>query len=108
LYPHKTELKADGYDLSFVKVAILDKDGNLCPRAKDMVKFNVTGPGYIDGVENGDSSCFEPVKNSNQRSAFNGLCQVVLRSVNGKYGRLTLAAEAEGLKAAKVTLTAGE
>lgn len=108
LYPHKTELNGDGYDLSFVKVAILDKDGNLCPRADNLVKFDVTGPGRIDGVENGDSSCFEPVKNSKQRSAFNGLCQVVLRSINGKKGRLVLRAEADGLKAAEVTVTVGE
>ena len=105
LYPHKTELKADGSDLSFVKVAILDKNGNLCPTADNLIRFDVSGPGCIDGVENGDPSCFEPVKNSNRRSAFNGLCQVVLRSDRNKNGKITLRAKAGGLKTAKLTIT---
>ncbi|MEX0324133.1 MAG: beta-galactosidase GalB [Puniceicoccaceae bacterium] len=105
LTPHKTELTADGYDLSFVKVAILDKDGNLCPRASNMVKFKVSGAGKIQAVENGDSNCFEPIQGK-QRSAFNGLCQVIVRTKKGESGPITVTATADGLTTAVAKLQA--
>ncbi|HPS11294.1 MAG TPA: glycoside hydrolase family 2 TIM barrel-domain containing protein, partial [Paludibacteraceae bacterium] len=50
LTPDRTVLNADGTDLSFVTVEILDKDGNLCPNADNPVKFNVEGNGFVAGV----------------------------------------------------------
>ena len=47
LSPDRSTITADGDDLSFVTVRIEDKDGNLCPLADNLVKFNVTGAGKI-------------------------------------------------------------
>ena len=66
--------------------------------AADNVRFTVTGPGATIGVGNGDPSCHEPDK-ADQRSAFNGLCQVLVRMSNTP-GRIVLQAEADGLKTA--------
>ena len=86
-----------------IKVAILDKDGILCPRASNMVNFSVSGAGKIQAVENGDSSCFEPI-HGKQRSAFNGLCQVVVRTKKGESGTITVTATSGGLAAATAKL----
>ncbi|GAI28845.1 unnamed protein product, partial [marine sediment metagenome] len=43
----RKEIAADGKDLSFITVRIEDKDGNFCPLANNLVKFNVTGEGVM-------------------------------------------------------------
>ena len=45
LIPDRTQIKADGKDLSFVTVRVVDKDGNLCPTADNEIKFKVKGKG---------------------------------------------------------------
>ena len=103
LVPHKKVIDRSGLDLSFVKVAIHDSKGRLCPRAGNMVKFSISGPGVIKCVENGDSSCFEPII-ATQRSAYNGLCLVVIKAEKNKTGTITLTASADGLKSDTVTI----
>ena len=43
----KTELKNDGTDLSFIRVAVVDSQGRVVPRSKNHLKFSVTGPAEI-------------------------------------------------------------
>jgi len=43
LVADRTEIAADGRDLSFVTARVLDADGNLCPHADDAVTFSVEG-----------------------------------------------------------------
>ena len=47
LIADKTNLKADGKDLSFVTVRILDKNGNLVPYADNLIEFSITGNGIL-------------------------------------------------------------
>lgn len=47
LTPDRATLHADGRDLSFVTVEILDKDGNLCPNAHNLVHFDIQGNAFI-------------------------------------------------------------
>lgn len=42
----RDKIMADGKDLSFVTVKIVDKDGNLCPTAANEITFKVKGKGY--------------------------------------------------------------
>ncbi len=103
LEPYQTELLADGEDVMPVFVSILDDKGRLMPIADNLVTFKVTGPGHIAGVGNGDPSSHEPDK-AEQRSAFNGLCMVLIQTEEGKAGEITLIAESKGLKPASVTM----
>ena len=89
----RSEIYADGSDLSFVTVEILDADGNLCPNANDLVKFDVKGAGFIAGVDNGSPTSLESFKAS-QREAFYGKCLVVLQN-NGEIGPIKLNAFAD-------------
>ncbi|MFC7339022.1 beta-galactosidase GalB [Haloferula chungangensis] len=90
-------ISADGEDLSFITVKILDKDGNFCPKADHELTFEIDGPAEIAGVNNGDPASLESFQ-GNQRRAFSGMAQVILRGVKGKAGTITLTAKAEGLR----------
>ena len=102
LTPDRSTIKADGTDLSFVTVEILDKDGNLCPNADNLVQFEISGNGFIAGVDNGSPISLERFKD-NKRKAFYGRCLVVLQN-NGKKGTIKLDAVSEGLKHAHIDI----
>ncbi|HWS00827.1 MAG TPA: DUF4982 domain-containing protein, partial [Prolixibacteraceae bacterium] len=73
----RDQIKSDGNDLSFVTIEILDKSGNLCPRADNLLFFTVTGPGKLRAVCNGnpiDQTSFS----SNYMRAFNGKLVAVI------------------------------
>jgi len=100
LVPDRTEISADGEDLSYIKVEIVDKDGRVCPNADNLVKFKIKGEGVIAGVGNGNSVSHEHFKAS-ERKALHGLCLAVVQS-KCQRGAIHLYAESEGLQAAKV------
>jgi beta-galactosidase len=60
LAPDRVNLGADSKDLSVITVAIADADGRVVPTADNPVHFELSGPGKIIGVGNGDPSCHEP------------------------------------------------
>ena len=82
----KTELKNDGTDLSFIRVAVVDSQGRVVPRSKNHLKFSVTGPAEIIATDNGDATSLLPFQLS-ERDAYNGLALVILRS---QYMKLSL------------------
>ena len=100
-------LKADGADLAFVTVTIADADGLLVPRAGNLVRFDLTGPGEIAAVDNGDATSFEPFQ-ARERHAFSGLALVIVRTRAGEPGTITLKAQSDGLAAAEVSLRSGD
>ena len=102
LTPDRSNIHSNGTDLSFVTVEILDKDGNLCPNAENLVQFEIDGKGFIAGVDNGSPISLERFKD-NKRKAFYGKCLVVLQN-NGKKGKINLKAVSEGLKDAQLTV----
>jgi beta-galactosidase len=102
LTPDRTEINADGEDLSYVKIEIVDKEGHICPNADNLVKFKIEGDGAIAGVDNGNPVSHEYFKAS-ERKAFHGLCLVVVQSKHKK-GEILLSADSEGLQAAKTLI----
>lgn len=104
LTPDRTSVRADGEDCAIVTVSALDADGRTVPTANDAVEFEVSGPGKIIGVGNGDPSCHEPDKGS-RRSLFNGYAQVIVQTGKSA-GAITLTARAPGLKPATLTIKA--
>jgi beta-galactosidase len=60
LDPDRAAIKADGEDLSLFTVSVTDAQGRIVPTASDKIHFELTGPGKIIGVGNGDPSCHEP------------------------------------------------
>jgi beta-galactosidase len=102
LSPDRTELKADGEDLSFITVTVTDTNGNPVPHASNLVNFSVEGPGIIAGVDNGSQTSMEPFR-ADHRKAFNGRCLVVVKTLKEK-GEVRLTASSEGLPEATTVL----
>ena len=102
LTPDNNNIKADGVDLCFVTVEVLDKDGVLCPSADDLIEFSVSDKGFVAGVDNGNPISLEKFKAS-ERKAFNGKCLVVIQN-RGEKGGIILKAQAKGLKSAKLNI----
>jgi len=98
----RNEIKADGKDLSFVTVKILDQEGNLMPDADNLINFKINGNGLIAGVDNGYQASLEPFK-ANYRKAWKGLCLVIIQSIE-KSGKITLHAEADGFLPSRVEI----
>jgi beta-galactosidase len=103
LTPDRAQLTADGSDLSFITVEVLDKDGNLCPDADNDVQFQVEGDAFIAGVDNGSPMSLERFKD-NHRRAFHGKCLVVIQN-KGTKGRVKVKAASAGLEGGEVALT---
>jgi beta-galactosidase len=97
LEPDRSEIHADGRDLSFVTVAVTDKTGWTVPRAESRIHFDVEGPGEIVATDNGDPTSFELFQ-SHDRKAFNGVCLVIIRGKSGQPGKVMLTASADGLR----------
>ena len=102
----RKKIKADGTDLSFITVRILDKDGNLVPNADNLIHFDVTGEGKIIGVDNGLQTSHESFQ-ANFRHAFNGMCLGVIQSTD-KGGKIKLIVKSDGLKSASIEIVTRE
>ena len=99
----RSELVADGKDLSFITVTIVDKDGLLVPRSKNHLKFSIEGAGEIVATDNGDATSFESFQ-APERNAYNGLALVIVRAKPGATGAIKLTATADGLTSATVEI----
>jgi len=95
-------ISADGKDLSFVTVKVLDEAGTLVPNADNLIHLSVSSEGRIVGVDNGLQTSHESFK-AHDRKAFNGLCLSVIQSTE-KAGRITLEARSDGLKESSIVI----
>ncbi len=100
----RSEIQADGRDLSFVTVRVVDAGGRTAPRADNSIKFAIEGPGEIVATDNGDPTSFEPFQ-APQRKAFSGLCLAIVRGKPGQPGRIQLTASSDGLRSDVTVIT---
>ena len=80
---HNVLLNADGNDLAFITVSLLDKDGNECPLADDELTFEVSGAGTFKAACNGDATSLEPFTQP-QMKLFSGKLVVIVQSSKQK------------------------
>lgn len=102
LTPDRKEIHADGKDLSFITVEVLDKEGNLCPRANVLQFFEVEGAGKLRAVCNGDPTDHTSFV-SNYMKTFNGKMVVIIQSTK-QAGEISLKSSGSKLKEATVHL----
>ena len=103
----RPEIKAYGDDLCYVTVTVADEKGRLVPRSMNPLDFEISGAAEILAVCNGDPTSHLPLQGTSM-PAFNGLCQVVLRGIDGKPGPAVLTVKSEGLPDAKLEITTME
>ena len=75
----KQTLAADGNDLSYITVALTDKDGTLCPDASDKIRVEVSGAGTFQGICNGDATSLESFVKP-EMHLFHGMLVATVRS----------------------------
>lgn len=92
-----TSLQADGKDLAYVTLRIVDKDGNLCSNDGRLVNFKVKGAGKYRASANGDPTCLD-LFHKPEMHAFGGMLTVIVQS-GEKVGDIELQATAKGVKA---------
>jgi beta-galactosidase len=90
-----------GRDLSFITVQVTDAEGNLVPDADNLVTFELSGWGWIAGVENGNPASAESSK-VRYRKAYKGLCLAIVQAIDS--GRIRLTAKSPGLVPATIAL----
>jgi beta-galactosidase len=105
LSPDRLRIRADGQDLSFVTVEIVDEQGRLRPDASVAVRYALEGPATIAGIGSGNLITSESYQ-ANPRRVFHGRALVVLRSIH-EPGTVRLTASAAGLEGSSVTISAG-
>jgi len=107
LSPDRTTINADGEDVCIVNVSVADSKGRVIPVADNLIHFELSGPGKIIGVGNGDPSSHESDKCDGnwQRSAFNGYAQVIVQATKDS-GTIKLTATSDKLKKATVKISA--
>ena len=100
----RDQLQADGKDLSFINVKIVDKDGNFCPNETRQIKFKVKGAGTFRAATNGNSASLESFQEP-QMKLFSGQLTAIVQSAE-EAGTITFEASAPGVKSAKLILKA--
>lgn len=96
LVTDRSSLQADGKDLAYVTLRIVDKDGNLCPNDGRLVSFKVKGAGKYRASANGDPTCLD-LFHKPEMHAFGGMLTVIVQS-GEKTGEIELQATAKGIK----------
>ena len=95
LIADRSQIKADGKDLSFVTVRVVDKDGNLCPLADNTISFKVKGAGTYRAGANGNPASLESFQTPKMK-VFSGMMTAIVSS-SDKPGKITLEATGKGL-----------
>ena len=98
----RMQLTADGKDLAYITVRVVDKEGNLCPADNRLVTFSVKGAGTYRAAANGDATCLD-LFHLPRMHAFSGQLTAIVQT-GTEAGQLVFEAKAKGLKSAKLTL----
>lgn len=102
LVADRDTINADGNDLSFITAQVLDGDGNTVPTASNLLRFKVTGEGFLNATDNGNPTSHERFKSAD-RKAFNGLALAIIQS-QYKAGKIHIEAVSEGLESAVIDI----
>ena len=102
LTPSATILNADGKDLSYINVSVVDKDGNLCTDASGSVRFQVSGKASFRAAANGDPTCLD-LFHTPDMHLFGGQLTAIIQS-GTKAGKAIFKASAEGLPESSITI----
>lgn len=102
LVTDRSSLQADGKDLAYVTLRIVDKDGNLCPNDRHLVSFKVKGAGKYRASANGDPTCLD-LFHKPEMHAFGGMLTVIVQS-GEKTGEIELQATAKGIKTGTIRI----
>lgn len=91
----REQIRANGRDVTHIRVEIRDSNGNVVPTANNLVQFSIEGPGKIIGVDNGNPADHDPHK-GDYRHAYHGLALAIVQS-DREEGVVRVRAQSDGL-----------
>ena len=89
-------------DVAYVTAEVTDAVGTVVPNATNHITFEITGPGRIAVVDNGDIRSHEPF-NATERDAFSGRCVAVIKAMSAS-GSILITATSPGLAPCVTTI----
>lgn len=98
LQTDREQLQANGTDLIFVEIQVEDEAGNPVQNANNRVQVQVTGAGRLLGLDNGDSTDYDPYKGLSRR-LFSGKLMAIIGATN-ESGTVRIEVTSEGLESA--------
>lgn len=104
LTPNKQELLADGTDIIFVEIEMIDEENNVVANANNRVNVAVTGSGRLVGLDNGDSTDYDAYKGTSRR-LFSGKLLAMIAATD-QAGEIEVTVESIGLPTEKLVLNA--
>lgn len=99
----RNTIKADGKDISFINVKIVDAQGNFCPTQTDEITVKVTGAGKFISMANGNAADLTPFQSSKMK-LFSGQLTALVQSTE-KAGITTVEVSAKGVKSGKIAIS---
>ncbi len=99
----RASIKANGQDLSYITIELLDSAGIRNSKADNLLQFSISGPGEIVAVGNANPMSIESYQLP-RRKAWQGRCLVIVKSTN-KPGKIELTASVDGFPASTIAIT---
>lgn len=98
----RKQIQADGQDIAFVRVSLVDKNGTLVPQDERLVNFSVKGAGTFRAAASGNPASLD-LFHLPKHHLFSGELTALVQAGN-KSGEVTLTASAKGVKSASITI----
>lgn len=103
LVADRTKLAANGTDVAAIEVRVVDAAGTLVPDGAESITVQVTGPGRLLGVDNGDQDDPTPLVSPTKRS-LDGRLMVLVQSGRDP-GAIDVEVTSDGLTTASLELS---
>ena len=95
-------IKADGKDLAYITVEVVDKEGNVCPNVNDLVQFEVKGAGKFRASANGDATSLD-LFHEPKMHLFNGKLMAIVQA-SEKTGEIIFKAKSQKIKGNQIKI----
>ena len=102
LIHEEVTINANGEDLAFIEIQVVDKEGRVCPLANNTIHFEVEGNGKFRAAGNGNSTDLEPFHSQNRKCFFGK--SVAIIQVSERAGEIKLIASSGGLKTGELSI----
>ncbi len=102
LSPDRRTISADGQDLSYIVVEVVDREGRVCPDAAISCQAHVSGQGQLLAAASASMTDREP-STSPVVTTWHGRAILVVRATQ-KTGRAVVSLKANGLPTSSITL----
>lgn len=99
----RSKIKANKNDLSYVKIELVDKDGNLVPDADLKVTVKCEGAGSVIAAGNAAPNDMESFRSMTPKT-FRGKAMAIVQPAGDKAGEIKLTVSAEGLGETTLTI----